>query len=407
VNPLVFAALFAPAVLAAPSKGTLDLGDRTEVRGGYFGFPTDPSLNVETVPNLGMALVTRRSSLTLSYAPRLGLVDLQQGQLNPTYLHNGFVEAAWHTRSLRLSLSEYASYGSLNYSALRLPGASALLASGTISPLLRQRLLYEASSTTLAAVLTPERRWSMRLALSYSLSGGADDEARAAALRLQHGPRFETAFDYRLTRIDHLITTGSVEQTTSDAPPAINGNTDSTRYDYVFVEAMEGWAHRYTRWTEAEFAAGVTEVAGRSTNYLVSLASTDTSYKTYPTLQATVLHHMPYRDKFDLRFRGQLVPAINRLNGIISEQAQGLANATFRRYPWSFVVDAGFAKSIDDTAGRITTVSSQLALIYRVNKQVDLEAGTSLGWQKVGDADGLFQRLAFVAVTLRSPTLRF
>ena len=58
---------------------------------------------------------------------------------------------------MRLTLSEYASYGFLNYSAQQLPGPSTTGGIRSI-PLLRQKLLYEASSTSLSAVITPEKR---------------------------------------------------------------------------------------------------------------------------------------------------------------------------------------------------------------------------------------------------------
>src|SRR6187399_2566442 len=106
-----------------PLRGSLDLADRTEVRGGYFGFPNDPALNAETVPSATFAIDDRRTSFTLGYAPRLGLVDLQDG-LNPSILNSGFAEAGWQTRGVRITINEFASYGSLNYSVLRLPSTS-------------------------------------------------------------------------------------------------------------------------------------------------------------------------------------------------------------------------------------------------------------------------------------------
>ena len=73
MNPLVATFLLGPAVLAAPYRGTLDLSDRSELRGGDFGLPSDPALNAETVPSIALFLATRQSALNLTYAPRLAL----------------------------------------------------------------------------------------------------------------------------------------------------------------------------------------------------------------------------------------------------------------------------------------------------------------------------------------------
>ena len=177
MNPVGLLSLVLPVLVGSPFRGKLDLSDRTDFRAGYFGFPTDPSAHAETVPTARLLWGTRSVGITAEYAPRIGLADIQDG-FNLSVLNVGLLSAEWRTEMTRLTLSEYASYGFLNYSAQQLPGPSTT-GGIRLNPLLRQKLLYEASSTSLSAVITPEKRWSVSVAVSYSLSGGADDEARS------------------------------------------------------------------------------------------------------------------------------------------------------------------------------------------------------------------------------------
>jgi hypothetical protein len=399
VNPLGLLPLLLPPLLASPYRGTLDLADRTDVRAGYFGFPTDPSVHVETIPSGHLAVGSHLASFTLEYAPRLGLADLQLG-LNPSVLHVGFAAADWRTEHTSLTLSEYASYGFLNYSALQLPSTGA---SGTlrIDPLLRQKVLYEGSSTTLVAVLTPERRWSLRWTLSYAVNGGADAEARSV-LPLVKGPRFEGLFDYALRKSDHLLTTASVERSTL-----------STGYDYFFLRAIEGWGHAFSSEISATIAVGATEVRSSSfaptaPYFIPPVLIVGTHHDLYPTVEAGFLYQLPYRDKVTTRVRAELAPAINRATGLLSQQVQALVNASFANDHWLALVDGGLSQSLDGGVDAFTYVSGQAAGGYRFDKIVDVQGGARVAWQKVGlTATPIVERLAFVSVTVHVPTLRF
>ena len=389
MNPLAATLLLTPALLAAPYRGTVDLSDRTELRGGDFGLPTDPALNAETVPSIGLSLETHTSALTLGYAPRFALTDLQLG-LYPSILQNGSADLSWHARQVRISLTEYASYGTLNYSSLQLP-ASAAPGSFRVDPLLRRIVSYEGTSTALALVLTPERRWSLRFALSYSLSGAAN-EADRDVLPLYYGPRFETAFDYAVTRPTHSVTRASVERATV-----------STGQQYVFVQGTEGIAQHLDKMTDAELAVGVTEVRSD-----LPPPRSELRYDTYGTVEAVLNHRLPYRDRFDLQFRAALSPAINRVTGLVTQQLQAIVRSNFRNYPWTSAFEGGFADSIHDEPGSIAVISGQVTVGYFFSKPVEVEAGTRLAWQKVGGADSAtVQKLLFVALTLRDPTLHF
>jgi hypothetical protein len=389
VNPLAAALLVTPALLAAPYRGTVDLSDRTELRGGQFGLPTDPALNAETVPSIALSLETHTSGLTLSYAPRLALTDLQLG-VYPSVLQNGFVDMSWHARNVRISLSEYASYGTLNYSTLQLP-ASAAPGAFRVDPLLRRIVSYEGTSTALTLLLTPERRWSLRFALSYSLSGAAH-EADRDVLPLYYGPRFETAFEYALLRPTHSVTRASIEKATV-----------STGQEYVFVQGTEGVAQRFSKMTDAELSVGATEVRSD-----LPAPRSERRYDTYGTVEAVLNQRLPYRERFDLQFRAALSPAINRVTGLVTQQVQAIVRSNYRSYPWTAAFEGGFADSIHDEPGAIAVISGQLTVGYFFSKAVEVEAGTRTSWQKVGGVDTpTVQELFFGALTLRDPTLHF
>jgi len=358
VSPLALLGLALPTVLAMPFRGSLELADRTEVRGGYFGFPNDPALNAETVPSATLGVDDRRWAFTLGYAPRLGLADLQDG-LNPSLLNSGVAEASWQVRGVRLALSEYASYGWLNYSALRLPSSSPSFVL-QVNPALRARILYEGSSTALAAVLVPKRRWSLRLALSYSLSGGADDEARLV-LPLQKGPRFDTQLEYSHSRKNLLLARAVVEQ--SSITPG---------FDYAFLGGSVGFRSHISRLLEAEVTGGVTETRSE----LPPPLPPEKSYSTYGTATALARYRLPSRERVELRLVTQLSPGINRISSLLTQQIQGTFGAVMTRRTWAVDVEGGFAQAIDaGDAGAFSLLLGQTKVAYKASKMVDLEAG--------------------------------
>ncbi|HKQ69815.1 MAG TPA: hypothetical protein VJT73_10775 [Polyangiaceae bacterium] len=388
MNPFVVPALALVPFLGAPFRGSLELADRNEVRGGYFGFADDPTLNFETVPSLTLGFASHQSDVTFAYAPRIGLADLQRG-INPAFLHSGFLHAAWRTRSVRVTFDEYASYGFLNYSAARLPG-SAVPGTMRVDPLVRAHVDYEASATAVNVFYVPVPRVSLRFLASYSVNGGATESARRV-IPLQNGPRLETVLDYALTPTDRSLTALSFEKSSL-----------STGYDYLFLQASEGLAHRFSARTRAEVALGAARVK-TSLPPPFEIAE----WNTYMTVSGVVGHQIPFRDMVAFLLRAQYAPAVNRFTGRVSQQLQGILNATWQTNPWLVTLEGGLADTLRDEAGALSVVSGLLSLGFRLNRQVTFEGGASLAWQKVGGADPLLQKLAFVAVTLRGPTLRF
>jgi hypothetical protein len=384
--------LVLPAVLAMPFRGSLELADRTEVRGGYFGFPTDPALNAETVPSATFSADDRRMAFSLGYAPRLGLVDLQDG-LNPSILNSGFAEASWQARGVRIIVNEFATYGWLNYSVLALPSSSPALVL-QVNPQLRQRILYEASSTSVTAVVIPKRRWMLRPVLSYNLSGGADDAAQLV-LPLMKGPRLDTLLEYSQSRLETLSARATVEQ--SNVTPGFN---------YGFLGGSVGYRRSFNRLFDAELAAGITET---STSLPPPLVPTGTFYNTYGTVAGVARYRLPAREKVELRLAAQLAPTINRITSLLSQQIQGTFGAVMTRRTWAVNVEGAFAQAVD--TGPVRTFSmllGQAKVAYRASKMVDLEAGVLGSWQKVGENNvPSTQKLAFVAVTIHGPALRF
>jgi hypothetical protein len=421
VSSPLLAALVATALPFLQYRGTLDLADRTEVRGGNFGFSNDPSLHLETVPSATLVISGRRSGLTLGYAPRLGLTDIETGW-NSYYLHNGVAGVAGQWRDLRLTLDEAASYGTLNLSTPQLPGAGTV-ATARLVPLLTQQVLYEASTTTLAGSIVPARRWSLRVALSYSVSGGANIEARRV-LRLFRGPRAEAVLDYAAGRLDHFLTTVSAEHQSISPSDQV----------YAIIQGTEGLSHRLSRAAELQLGGGAVWVYAKlpvsSINLPLELVGprglrvpivslpTDTialydgairtSRTVYPAAQAQLLLQIPYRDRVEARIQARLEPAINRGNGQLFQQVGGLATVRAISHPWRVGIDANMAQSLEGGANYVTYFSTQFALGYEVTRHVLVDWGGQLGWQKIGvGGQPTTVQLAFVAVTLRHPTLRF
>jgi hypothetical protein len=413
VNALALAAaLLSAALPVSQYRGTLDVADRTEMRAGNFGFPTDPAVHLETIPSAAVAVASRTSSATLSYAPHMGLSDLELG-LNPYYLHDGTASLAQGWRHLRFSASESASYGTLNLSGPVLPAAGAL----SSRVLLTQQLLYEASNTVLAATLT-ERRWSWRLSLSYSINGAVHEQARQTFPLLQT-PRAEFAADYTASRRTHLVTTLAAQHDSINPP----------QQDYSLLEANESLQHHLSRSTELVLTAGGAWVyalvaipplvtTGPTGVQLGPIPSAGTgtyvpgalrrSRTLYPTGEAALVIHAPYRDRVEGRLQARLGPAVNRTTGRLSQQVSSLATVRAIWHPWEFRVEGNFAQSLETGINYLTFFQVQSALGYEITRRVLIEAGTQFGWQKVGfSTTATTVELAFVAVTLHPRPLRF
>jgi hypothetical protein len=462
VNPLAFAALLAPAVLGAPVRGTLDVGDRTEARGGYLGLPTDPALNLETAPSATVNLDARRTTFMLQYAPHLGLTNVEI-ELRPYLLHAGAAEVVWRARWLRLSLNEVASYGDLNTtsalpsSSFVSPGTStagpAATGGAPMAPPVTtpgatgatgvtggatpgssdsngfSRLRYQASTTTLAAMLTPSRRWSLRLALSYTLNGGADNVARQV-LAYQYGPRAEATFEHTLSVRDHLVTQASAEGSTllsiiphTDGEGVALVPLEAT-YGYVFVRGSEGWSHHFTRATEASISGGVTEVHSdlQVLDPVGPPSPPQRFWKTYPTAEVSLIQQLPVNDRFDVQVRALLTPAVNRLTGLLSQQVQGLLNANWKRARFTHVAEGALAQSVRNeefappgtdplTTPPLSTALSYASLrvgtAFAFTRYCSLEGGLIFTYQKAGDFPALSQKMGYVALALRAPTVEF
>jgi hypothetical protein len=438
VNPFAFAALLVPAVLGAPARGTLDLGDRTEARGGYLGLPPvtdpdtgeqksqDPVLNLETAPTATLKVETHRSNMMLQYAPRFGLSDVQLG-LRPYVLNAGAAQLGWRARSFRLTLDEVASYGQLNTTSA-LPTSTAAGTASATGPVNNARpyaqLTYQASSTTLTALLSPERRWSLRLALSYAFSGGARGESRDL-LTYQYGPRAELTFDAAVTRHDRLQTQASVEGSTvlstiQRTSAGLQRPALDATYNYVFIRGTEGWSHNFSREVEGSISAGVTQVHSelRFSDPVGPPQPPDRFWDTYPTAELSLIEHLPVRDKFDLQLRAVLTPAANRLTGLLSQQFQTLLNGNWQRQNWTYLVEGVFAQSLKDDevliqgtdqplSNKVTYLSVRTGAAYAFTRYCSLEGGVILAYQQAGNFAGLFQRMGYLALTVRNPTLEF
>jgi hypothetical protein len=414
VNALVVLALLSTAFPVQEVRGALDLADRTEVRGGNFGFSTDPAVHLETIPSARLTVAGRTSDFTLMYEPRMGFTDLERG-IDPYYLNNGSANYTARWRTFRFMIDEAAAYGTLNLSTPLLP------ATGTLpsNVLLQNKVLYEATLSTFTMVYAV-RRWLWRTLLSYSLSGGADYKSRVNGLPLISTPRAETAVEYDLARRTHLVTTAI----------AYHDQVTTPDQDFTVLEANEGLTHRLSRGTELLLAGGGAWVYGlvsipplverNSSGITVTVNSAAspapyvpgakrTSRTLYPTATAALSMHLPERDHVDARLQARLAPTVNRTTGQLSQQISGFATVLGIDHPWQLQLDASVAQSIDEGGiNYLTYLSGQASIGYEATRHVLFQLGTQLGWQKVGvSATPTAVELAFVAVTLRPATLRF
>ena len=107
--------LLSALLLSAVLRGSIELGDRTEVRFTGTTGPATYSAEVMTTPSALLRLDTRRWELSARYAPSLTFRGLG---LDPTLdlLHRGHLEASLEaTRRLRVRLFGDGTYGSVRF----------------------------------------------------------------------------------------------------------------------------------------------------------------------------------------------------------------------------------------------------------------------------------------------------
>ena len=97
-------ALAPTALFPAAMRATLDVSERTDVRGWRMGQGGGSHLDLTTTPSFRLGLTSRRTNVSLGYSARLAFRDITTS-FNPDLLQSGNLGLEWlATRRVRLTL---------------------------------------------------------------------------------------------------------------------------------------------------------------------------------------------------------------------------------------------------------------------------------------------------------------
>ena len=363
------------------ADGTFTLSDRTEVRLREPDPVTNAvALDFDTLFDARATLASRDTLYTLAYLPRVTLLDINGAGIQPALINGGLASAEWHSRRVRIVLTEKASYGELSFeslSALPTPGSPTAPPSPTGAPTQlpstqavppTQSVLFESSETTLDSTLLL-RRWTVEGKVGYQLSGGATAAAQLE-LPFQHGPLAEVTADYRAGSRDHFATVAAASDTSfSNSLPGTAAGAVYT--DDLLGQIEEQWRHKWARLTETMLSAGAYEARIRT------IFDGPYASQANPVAEAAIDQHFVRGiNRGEVRLDVRLAPIVNRLTGLVDQRIQGTLEGIWSRRRLTFRMFGTAAESVDQgttTASRL--LAGEIDASYRVSPILTLDAG--------------------------------
>jgi hypothetical protein len=410
----------------ADYSGTLDLSNRTEVRGRYTqgttvspaqGAPPNPSLDLADTATTLLRARSRVSELSLGYSVLGILGDVEVGGA-PQAIQSADARASWRGRRVRLELGESAQYGIMNSAyllaapALPTPSGGPMMPSGSASPGVQQltpptSLQFGSSRTSLTSELRVSRRWLASTRLEYGVTGGLDDAARTT-LALVRGPRAEVGADFLASRVDSLATRADVFRSdTSSAPclPTLVGVApgDTCAPTAEAAEIREIWRHALSREDTVTTAAGASYVHTR-------LRSADSFTNVAYPMALVGFEHSTGREssRTALRAEAQIAPLVDLRSGAVDERAQATVSATAARGPMTLSGTLAAAHSIASPFLQpVTVLQAAGELEYRVDQNIGVGGGLRYALQQQDPFPLFSGGMAYVQITLRTPQIRF
>jgi hypothetical protein len=408
--------MYPAVVVLADYAGTVNLSNRTEVRGRHTqGADPDPSLDLVDIPAARIDIRAHRWNYSLGYSAAIVLPAVQE-ELVPQVLQFGDVGATFQYRRVRIGLAEYGGYGEQNSAHLiqepaPAGGPSAPPPSGGAggpAPLLPNPavLRFGSSRTVLTAELQLTRRWLGASSVEYGVAGGVDEDSRAL-LPFVRGPRAEARASFSATRLDSLETRASVLRTDTSTAPCSAAVRDaapgaSCSPTAEAAQLTESWQRRLTRRAQLSVGAGASVVGVRL------LPEDPFVEKVFPVALASFQHERQRNLPTSLRLEAQVGPLLDVRTGIVDELAQATLDSRLTIRPVTLIFTLGATHSLGsqfvEAAG---SLQGSFEAEYRVDDYVSLGTGVRYAWQEQGGVQTFSGGSAFAQVTLRAPPARF
>jgi hypothetical protein len=440
-------------VVAADYAGTLVLSDRTDVRlratlqtgaqAGTLAVPASttgsPAGTATTTPVVaqngglvfGFDLANRPSAsaqttnrtwtFRLDYGPSFTLPDLELG-FTPQVLNSGLAGIGWHSREVRLSLTETGSYGKINSGYLFQPGVTngttmgmgnqmmggpppSTTPANQLAPSPTASLDFVTSDTALRADVQTGKRSSFYVSAAYLISGGIN----TPLLPEQYGPRFEAGVTGAITRRDQLVTLASAQSSTFTTEQCISVTgvplTTFCNPEVQIAQLTEGLRHSFDRQTTFELDAGGSLVRSRQHS------TDDFSLTPYPAALAALTHVYRGRDNLTFRVDASYQPVIDIRSGYANNRVQAdisLADSLNRIV--RLTVTAAGAQTVPTDAPLAASLvrgDVELEVALGRTKNVLLSIGESTQWQSQAPYGAFFSTFGFLGVTVATQALRF
>lgn len=381
-------------VLVMDLSGALGASVRSEARLQSPGTDgSDLAFELETAPLLELTLASRRSSMYLSYTPRLTLLDTSREAGHPYLLQELAGRFGFRSRNAGITLEGRGAYGDSNVArAAARPVAIDGMVDQPLELVPTSGVWPVVSSSTSMAADLSHRRWTFRSSLGYELGGGADREAREV-LPYRYGPNAAVGLEYALRRSTRAVTLASASRV------AFSSGAESE-----LITLEQGFRHRWSSVSEAQVSVGVTRSDARPEDRVATRSELHPSGEVVWTRQTQGLH-----GQTSLRFGVRLSPVVNRLLGVVDERVEG--SFAFRRDRGSFATTLLLGASQSVPMGSPTSTrlfAGELAQAYDVSKAFTVGAGLRSSWQRQeAAAEGFLQAGLFVSVTLRAPRVAF
>lgn len=333
------------------------------------------TLGFENAPRVDLALELRRVRLELGYGPRVVAANIAgTGEPLLLLLHEAAATLRYGGKRGQLALGQSLVLGE-QYLA-KLPQTTAVdpiappdPTTSRATPLANtQSLRTRAHLTSALAAYSLTRRHQGEGAASYTVSGGADGEARA----LQ--PLLRTVFGalglrFRLTRRDDLVTSASTYRTTT-----------SNGFEHWVATASESWSSRLSTRTTSSLALGI---GYRDTER----PDGDRKRSPLPLGSASINHALRVMHSLGSLSAGvALSPNVNPLTGELQTTLQGSASSAVKKRDSTFelTIDALQSLPVDETrATRV--VGGGVRATHQLARWFSLFAGVRLQHQEIAD----------------------
>lgn len=430
-----------PLVLA-DYAGTVQLADTSGLRARTTETTDAPTgttplgIDVVTQPSLQGRLVDSQWEYTLGYALWLIEQDIEDGIVGCSTCvlqSNSVANAgiAWHSRLVRVSVNENATYGYFSSGNLLPAAAGAETTTGQTG----QTSTTTTGTTPLQTATAPtaitsgslrttgrvsvqlDRRASLALGVSQWLSGGLDSGSRSV-LPFQYGGRGDAAFSYVLSKRERAETLAFVQATyfsplspnsptTAGADCEVSGAPGSTCAPQdQLADLREVITHSLDPATTLSLSGGLTVARTRQ--------DPSNPFRVLPFPNGDISLSRRFgmfgeRGDATMLLDAALAPVVDQVTGLVSNRAQGQVSLTDRLDEVvTMTATASAAQTVPTTEPfALTLVTGNLELGYLVSRSVALAVGERAWWQHETQVGSFISTFTYLDITVTAPTLRF